>query len=98
MMLSPLARAMLSNVNEALSPSAVLEARRMVVCPVCTKNPSQPVMVEAAEWEAHRRTRLHRRLAVKAKERVLGTPRENGVPECQLPSVPLPSGIHIVPV
>ncbi|KIO13156.1 hypothetical protein M404DRAFT_122728 [Pisolithus tinctorius Marx 270] len=91
MMLSPLARAMLSNVNEALSPSAVLEARRMVVCPVCTKNPSQPVMVEAAEWEAHRRTRLHRRLAVKAKERVLGTPRENGVPECQLPSGPLPS-------
>ncbi|KAI6043118.1 tRNA isopentenyltransferase [Pisolithus marmoratus] len=81
--LSPLARAMLTNVNEALSPSAVLEARRKVVCPVCTKDPSQPVMVEGAEWEAHQRTRLHRRLVAKAKKRIFGAPWKHHVPECQ---------------
>ncbi|KAI6126220.1 tRNA isopentenyltransferase [Pisolithus croceorrhizus] len=72
--LSPLAQAMLTNVNKALSPSAVLEARRKVVCPLCTKNPSQPVMVECAGWEAHQRTRLHRRLATKAKGQISRVP------------------------
>ncbi|KAI6167206.1 tRNA isopentenyltransferase [Pisolithus thermaeus] len=72
--LSPLAQAMLTNVNKSLSPSAVLEARRKVVCPLCTKDPSQPVMVECAEWEAHQRTRLHRRLATKAKGKFSGGP------------------------
>ncbi|KAI6126221.1 tRNA isopentenyltransferase [Pisolithus croceorrhizus] len=72
--LSPLAQAMLSDVNKSLSPSAVLEARRKVVCPLCTKNPSQPVMVECDEREAHQRTRLHRRLVTKAKGRISSVP------------------------
>lgn len=86
--LSPLARAMLTNVNKALSPSAVLEARRKVVCPLCTKNPSQPVMVEGAEWEAHQRTRLHRRLAAKAKERISGVPWKHELSEWERSSGP----------
>ncbi|KAI6116890.1 tRNA isopentenyltransferase [Pisolithus croceorrhizus] len=72
--LSPLAQAMLSDVNKSLSPSAALEARRKVVCPLCTKNPSQPVMVECDEREAHQRTRLHRRLVTKAKGRISSVP------------------------
>ncbi|KAI6109974.1 tRNA isopentenyltransferase [Pisolithus sp. B1] len=72
--LSPFAQSMLTDVNKAPSPSAALEARRKVVCPLCTKNPSQPVMVECAEWEAHQRTRLHRRLVTKAKGQFSGVP------------------------
>ncbi|KAI5983854.1 tRNA isopentenyltransferase [Pisolithus albus] len=87
--LSPLAQAMLTNVNKALSPSAVLEARRKVVCPLCTKNPSQPVMVEGLEWEAHQRTRLHRRLAAKAKERISDVPWKHHQSEWERHSGPL---------
>ncbi|KAI6118714.1 tRNA isopentenyltransferase [Pisolithus croceorrhizus] len=79
--LSPLAQTMLTSVTKALSPSVVLEARRKVVCPLCTKDPSQPVMVECAEWEAHQRTRLHRRLVTKAKGQRSGVPRKHGVSE-----------------
>lgn len=50
----------------AYSPTAVLLARRKVTCPVCTTDESKPVMIEEGrEWEAHARTKVHRRLAAK---------------------------------
>ena len=49
------------------SPTAVLAARRKIVCPTCTVNPEQPVMIEEqTEWVVHQKTRLHRRLASKS--------------------------------
>ncbi|THH15883.1 hypothetical protein EW146_g4666 [Bondarzewia mesenterica] len=50
------------------SPTTVLAARRKLVCPVCTVNSEQPVMIEeGTEWAVHQRTKVHRRLASKAK-------------------------------
>ncbi|KAL4065434.1 IPP transferase-domain-containing protein [Scleroderma yunnanense] len=64
--LSPLAQAMLVTVNKPVNPTAVLEARRKMVCSICTTDPSRPVMVEEGiEWEVHQKTRLHRRLSSK---------------------------------
>ena len=41
-------------------------ARRKVICPVCTTDESKPVMIEEGrEWEAHARSKAHRRLAAK---------------------------------
>lgn len=50
----------------ACSPTAVLLARRKVTCPVCTMDESKPVMIEEGrQWEAHARSKVHRRLAAK---------------------------------
>lgn len=50
------------------SPAAVLNARRKVVCPICTVNPEQPVMVEEGkEWKAHIDTRFHRKMQRRAE-------------------------------
>lgn len=60
-----------------ISPIAVLAARRKLTCPICTKDTGQPVMLdEGAEWEAHRRTRAHRRRAVKQERDRLGITHE----------------------
>lgn len=49
-------------------PTAMLEARRKVVCPVCTIDENRPVMIEQGlEWELHRKTRSHKRLVGKAE-------------------------------
>ncbi|KIJ69620.1 hypothetical protein HYDPIDRAFT_106259 [Hydnomerulius pinastri MD-312] len=74
--LSPAAQVMLANANRSVNPSAVLRARRQVICSVCTTNPSQPVMIEEGQqWDAHCGTRLHRRLVAKAKGDSEGVPR-----------------------
>ena len=50
----------------SLRPVAVLNGRRKITCTICTVNDSEPVMIDAADqWEAHQKTRLHRRLAHK---------------------------------
>ena len=50
----------------ALSPTAVLLARKRIVCPACTVDESLPVMIEeGSEWTAHIKTKAHRRLAAK---------------------------------
>jgi len=67
--LSDLARARLSIEDRPTDPTAVLNARRKLVCPVCTTNPEQPVMIEEGrEWAAHQNTRTHRRLVNKANQ------------------------------
>lgn len=48
------------------SPIAVLNARRKITCPTCTAGKNQPVMIEEGlQWEAHQRTKVHKRLASK---------------------------------
>jgi len=65
--LSDAARTMLTILNRPTDPTAVLQARRKVTCPICTFNPEQPVMLEEGrEWAAHVGTRTHRRLSRKA--------------------------------
>ena len=39
---------------------AVLSANRRVVCPICTVDPDQPVLVDGVKWEMHQRSRGHR--------------------------------------
>lgn len=52
------------------SPTAVLLARRKILCPVCTVDEALPVMIEeGSEWEAHARTKAHKRLAAKKADR-----------------------------
>lgn len=42
----------------------MLEARRRVICEACTTDPQQPVMIEEGkEWDAHRRTKVHKHRA-----------------------------------
>lgn len=42
----------------------MLEARRQIVCPTCTVDKSRPVMIiEGDPWEAHCKTKVHRKLA-----------------------------------
>lgn len=49
-----------------LSPLSILAAHNLIVCPVCTLNKDQPVMIEeGSQWEVHRMTRSHKRLANK---------------------------------
>lgn len=65
-----------------LSPTAVLDARRKLVCPICTTIPEQPVMIEEGrEWAAHQNTRTHRRLVNKANRPQYGrtSPSTSGV-------------------
>ncbi|KAF8271953.1 tRNA isopentenyltransferase [Lactarius quietus] len=65
--LSPAAKTLLSVPIRATDPTAVLSARQKVICPVCTTDESKPVMIEEGrEWEAHARSKVHRRLAAKA--------------------------------
>lgn len=50
----------------ARSPTAILLARRKILCPVCTVDEALPVMIEeGSEWEAHARSKVHKRLAAK---------------------------------
>lgn len=50
----------------ARSPTGILLARRKILCPVCTVDEALPVMIEEGpEWEAHARTKVHKRLAAK---------------------------------
>lgn len=52
------------------SPISVLQARRKVICPVCTIQEDRPLMIEQGrEWEAHRKTRTHRRRTAWAANR-----------------------------
>ncbi len=54
----------------ACSPTAVLLARRKILCPVCTVDEALPVMIEeGSQWEAHARTKIHNRLSAKRAER-----------------------------
>lgn len=54
----------------AYSPTAILLARRKILCPVCTVDEALPVMIEeGSEWEAHARTKVHKRLAAKKADR-----------------------------
>jgi hypothetical protein len=58
----------LKRILIAFSPTAVLVARRKVICPVCTVDDARPVMIEEGpEREAHARTKVHKRLASKAR-------------------------------
>lgn len=66
--LSDAARELLSVPEKPVAPSAVLSARRKVVCPICTVDERDPVMIEEGEeWRVHERSRKHRRLAAKRK-------------------------------
>ena len=53
----------------AYSPTAILMARRKILCPICTVDEALPVMIEGSEWEAHVRTKVHKRLAAKTTDR-----------------------------
>ncbi|KAI0267580.1 IPP transferase-domain-containing protein [Russula aff. rugulosa BPL654] len=67
--LSSTAQRMLSVPIKATDPTAVLLARRKILCPVCTVDEALPVMIEeGSEWEAHARTKVHKRLAAKSTE------------------------------
>ena len=46
---------------------AILNANKRVVCPVCTTDPDQPVLVDGVKWEMHERSRGHRRMTAKDK-------------------------------
>ncbi|KAJ3821029.1 tRNA isopentenyltransferase [Lentinula raphanica] len=60
--LSDVARELLAVPLKDTDPSAVLNARRKIICPVCTTNPVQPFMVEEGEeWRLHQKSRIHRR-------------------------------------
>ncbi|KAH9065282.1 tRNA isopentenyltransferase [Lactarius vividus] len=64
--LSSAAKTMLSVPERATDPTAVLLARRKIICPVCTKDESQPVMIEEGrEWEAHAKSKVHKYLLAK---------------------------------
>jgi tRNA dimethylallyltransferase len=67
--LSERAREMLTIDVKPTNPTEILRARKKVVCPACTLDPSQPFMVEdGPQWEAHRRSRTHRRYASRDKK------------------------------
>ena len=54
----------------ARSPTAILLARRKILCPVCTVDEALPVMIEeGSQWEAHAKTKVHKRLAANRTER-----------------------------
>lgn len=65
--LSDRACAMLTVKEKDVKPTAILEARRKNICPVCTIDESRPVMIEqGSDWEVHQKTRSHKRLQAKA--------------------------------
>ncbi|TDL19610.1 tRNA isopentenyltransferase [Rickenella mellea] len=62
--LSETAHRMLIVPDKPTQPAETLAARRKLVCPVCTLEPSRPVMIEEGrDWEAHQRTKTHRGIA-----------------------------------
>jgi len=64
--LSSAAQRMLSVPIKATDPTAILLARRKILCPVCTVDEALPVMIEeGSQWEAHARSKVHKRLAAK---------------------------------
>ncbi|THV08068.1 tRNA isopentenyltransferase [Dendrothele bispora CBS 962.96] len=67
--LSDVAKQVLSTVehNKPTDPTAVLNSRKKVVCPSCTTDPLQPYMVDGREWEAHQKSRGHRRQTTRPK-------------------------------
>jgi len=67
--ISSVAQRMLSVPIKATDPTAVLLARRKTLCPVCTVDEALPVMIERSEWEAHARSKVHRRLSKRAERR-----------------------------
>ncbi|KAH8833494.1 tRNA isopentenyltransferase [Flagelloscypha sp. PMI_526] len=63
-LLSDVAQEMLRLDLKPVGPAATLEARKRVICEVCTVNREQPVVIESGdEWQAHSRTKHHRRRA-----------------------------------
>ncbi|KAK7693137.1 hypothetical protein QCA50_002703 [Cerrena zonata] len=65
---SETAATLLSLPEKDVSPAAVLNARRKIICPICTVNPEQPMMVEEGkEWNAHVGTRFHRKMQRRAE-------------------------------
>ncbi|OBZ75695.1 tRNA dimethylallyltransferase, mitochondrial [Grifola frondosa] len=67
--LSQTAREMLTVPDKTTNPVAVLDAMRHVSCQICSAHKSQPFMVESSQWEAHVKSRSHRRLTTKKKGR-----------------------------
>jgi len=68
--LSSAAQRMLSVPIKVTDPTAILLARRKTLCPVCTVDDALPVMIEEGpQWEAHARSKAHKRLAAKRTER-----------------------------
>ncbi|KAF8831574.1 hypothetical protein HHX47_DHR1000533 [Lentinula edodes] len=63
--LSDVAKEMLNVERKDTNPSAVLNARRKIICPICTSDPTQPYMVEENEWKLHEKSRFHKRRAYK---------------------------------
>ncbi|KAE9407010.1 tRNA isopentenyltransferase [Gymnopus androsaceus JB14] len=61
MSLSDVAKEVLNIERKDTDPSAVLNARRKIICPVCTIDPGQPFMVEEGkEWQLHHKSRIHK--------------------------------------
>ncbi|TBU66178.1 tRNA isopentenyltransferase [Dichomitus squalens] len=65
--LSQTASEMLAVRDRPTDPMAVLSANRRMICPVCTTDPDQPVMVDGVKWEMHERSRGHRRMTGRDK-------------------------------
>ncbi|KAJ4501722.1 tRNA isopentenyltransferase [Lentinula lateritia] len=63
--LSDVAKEMLNVERKDTNPSAVLDARRKIICPICTSDPTQPYMMEEKEWKLHQKSRVHKRRAYK---------------------------------
>ncbi|KAJ7043335.1 tRNA isopentenyltransferase [Mycena alexandri] len=60
--LSVTARTMLEINEKPVDPTAVLNARRKVVCSVCTVDAAQPVLVDEDRLTVHNQGRPHRRI------------------------------------
>ncbi|TFK42816.1 tRNA isopentenyltransferase [Crucibulum laeve] len=71
--LSENAKKMLTIEQKDTNPIATLEARRKIICPICTTREDQPVMMEEGEqWETHKKSKAHRRLSAKRQRREPG--------------------------
>ncbi|THH03717.1 hypothetical protein EW145_g6064 [Phellinidium pouzarii] len=69
--LSSLAHDMLSVPVRPMNPTEIIQSRRKSVCSVCSLHVERPVMLEEGrEWEAHQRTRMHKRMLQRATQRV----------------------------
>ncbi|KIY65725.1 tRNA isopentenyltransferase [Cylindrobasidium torrendii FP15055 ss-10] len=55
------ANGMLAIPEKITNPIDRLEAQKKMVCDLCTTDKDQPVMVETLQWDAHARSRKHRR-------------------------------------
>lgn len=49
-------------------PNAVLSAQQLLVCPTCTTDECNPIMILQDAWKAHAGSRRHRRLAARLKK------------------------------